>query len=133
MKNKWNTRPSDSGENMLCLCTFESDVKTRWVSEGWTGYGDMMKGAVAWMPMTKHVTKDPTDWLSVYRGSELPKQSGRYLVSMICDRNHPALMSTYPKILWYDANKQTFGGLTTENAIAWMTLPKEYSGEKLEV
>ena len=125
-KSKWITKPSETF--IHCLCTFESDVKTRWVSDGWTGDGKMMQGAIAWMPMPLHVVKDPTGWLSVYRDCELPTKDDRYLVSLQSDRNHPALISHFPVILFYNANKQTFGGLNTENAIAWMPLPKEYNG-----
>jgi hypothetical protein len=102
----------------------------RWVTEGWAGKGiclglEMMEGAIAWMEMPEHCTKNPTGWLSQYRGDEYPPEDW-YLVSTM--HEHPNENIPYlVRKLRFNANKEIFGG--TEY-IAWMPLPQPFTGVK---
>lgn len=122
IKEKWNTEPSKEYMKR-CLCTFVNDMKERWVGIGWTSEGEMMQGAIAWMEIPEHASKNPEGWFSQYRGDEFPKE-GRYLVSMMHEFNHDLPYGVH--IQYFNPTKETFGGSTA--FIAWRQLPKEYNG-----
>lgn len=122
MKNKWRTTAPD---NFTGLCLVTIDINgNRSVSEGWADIcGNKLKmspSAIAWMPKPSHCDKDATGWLSEYRGDELPKKDGWYMVS----REN----KFFAEKLFFNTKKQTFGG--QEDFLAWMPLPQPYQGLK---
>jgi len=118
---KWRTEPPLGGEHMRCLLTCKTDTGIRYVTIGWAGYGEMMRGAVAWAPLPEHIAKCPDGWMSQYRGDDSPSESGLYLVSLM-KGNRPAPV----QLLWYNHKKDTFGG--SHDYVGWMPEPKPFNG-----
>jgi hypothetical protein len=126
MNSKWKT---EAPENFTGTCLITMQVKNRiWVTLGWADRNDsgelvMVKGAVAWMPLPEHASKNPEGWLSQYRGDFFPSGEDWYLVSMMHDAPNNHLPYMVNK-LWFNSKTLQFGG--SDNFIAWMPLPKPY-------
>lgn len=119
MKLKWNVEPPEFSAKP-CLVTIKREDGSRYITDGWAGFGEMMKGAIAWAEYPDF-SKSKEGWKSEYMGDEKPTQNGIYLVTLM-KRN---TINFPPEIYWYDCKKDTFGG--TSDAIAWMDVPKPYS------
>jgi hypothetical protein len=118
MKVKWSIKPPCFTARP-CLVTIKRKNKSRYITEGWAGFGEIMHGAIAYAEYPDF-EKSKEGWKSDYTGDENPNKSGLYLVTFM-ERNE---ISFPPKICWYNSRKDTFGD--SLDAIAWTELPEPY-------
>ncbi len=117
MKLKWSTKPPEFPAK-ACLVTKQYIDGTRCVEEGWAGFGEISKGAIAWAAYP-NFQDSKEGWKSEYMGDELPEKDGRYIATK---------EKRIPRICRYNSQKSLFGGDSA--VIAWMDIPKPYSGNK---
>lgn len=119
---KWmTTKPQDNQTGKPCIATILCSDGKRIVRNGWYGWGNTMRGTVAYMnfPVFNHENKKR--WKSEYFGDDLPKENGHYIVAV--EKSYGIV--TLTNFAWFNATKNCF---SHDNIIAWHAVPIAYKG-----